>query len=224
MQAEHESEFKLTTDTPYLALMGKLWGVCYENLGENFLHHNGIALYILARCREPPWTKNSPGGDSSCYGDPPSPVSAGSSDVDWCSQKICRPLLPGKCMMERLICVNLTEWVQDYLELIQSTLLLLMSWLCPADAKSQGISSHGSDDVGLIVICQPQWWTCIRTRLSTHMNCKNCVSFSPVNQHVKMAKGNKARKLGYQQQWYQHWCRQCLMALTLYVLNFSEGT
>ena len=107
-------------------------------------------------------------------------------------------------MVERLICVNLTEWVLEYSELIQSTLLLLMSWLCPADARSQGISSHGTDDVGLIVICQPQWWistTCILTRLSTHMNYKNCVSFSSVNQHVMMAMGNKARKLGNQQQW-----------------------
>ena len=26
--AEHESDLELTTDTPYLALTGELWGVC----------------------------------------------------------------------------------------------------------------------------------------------------------------------------------------------------
>ena len=28
--AESESDFKLTTDTPYLTLMGELWGVYYQ--------------------------------------------------------------------------------------------------------------------------------------------------------------------------------------------------
>ena len=32
--AEHESEFKLIADTPYLAVTGELWGVYYENFGE----------------------------------------------------------------------------------------------------------------------------------------------------------------------------------------------
>ena len=34
--AEHKSGFVFTEDTPYLALMGELWGVCCENLGKNW--------------------------------------------------------------------------------------------------------------------------------------------------------------------------------------------
>ena len=40
--AESESDFKITTDTPYLTLTGELWGVCCEDLGENwqrYRHH-----------------------------------------------------------------------------------------------------------------------------------------------------------------------------------------
>ena len=33
--SERNSDFKLTTDTPYLALTGELWGVYYENIEEN---------------------------------------------------------------------------------------------------------------------------------------------------------------------------------------------
>ena len=44
--AKHKSDFKLTTDTPYLALTGKLWGVCGEEFWENWLRYNGTALYI----------------------------------------------------------------------------------------------------------------------------------------------------------------------------------
>ena len=32
---EHKSDFELTTDTPYLALVGELCGVYYENFEEN---------------------------------------------------------------------------------------------------------------------------------------------------------------------------------------------
>ena len=39
---ENESDFKLTTDTPYLALMGGLWGVYDE---ENLPHYKGAPLY-----------------------------------------------------------------------------------------------------------------------------------------------------------------------------------
>ena len=45
--AEHESDLKLTTDTPYLTLTGELWGVCCEEIGENWLHYNGTALYTI---------------------------------------------------------------------------------------------------------------------------------------------------------------------------------
>ena len=38
--------FNLTTDTSYLALTGALWGVYCEDLGENWPHYNGTALYI----------------------------------------------------------------------------------------------------------------------------------------------------------------------------------
>ena len=40
-----KSDFKLTTDTPYLAFMAELWGVFYENFEENWLHYKSTALY-----------------------------------------------------------------------------------------------------------------------------------------------------------------------------------
>ena len=33
------------TDTPHLALAGELWGVCCEEIGENWSRYNGTALY-----------------------------------------------------------------------------------------------------------------------------------------------------------------------------------
>ena len=36
--AEHKSDIELT---------GELWGVCREDLGENWLHYNGTAWYFL---------------------------------------------------------------------------------------------------------------------------------------------------------------------------------
>ena len=44
--AEHESDFKLTMDIPYLTLTGKLWGVYWEDIGEHWPRYNSIALYI----------------------------------------------------------------------------------------------------------------------------------------------------------------------------------
>ena len=41
---EHKSDFDVTKDTPYLALTGELWGVCCEDLGENWSSYNGTAL------------------------------------------------------------------------------------------------------------------------------------------------------------------------------------
>ena len=43
---KRKSDFKLTTDTPYLALPGELWGAYYENLEENWQLYNGTALYL----------------------------------------------------------------------------------------------------------------------------------------------------------------------------------
>ena len=44
--AEHTTDFKLTRDTPHLTLTGKLWGVCCQNLRENWSSYNGSALYF----------------------------------------------------------------------------------------------------------------------------------------------------------------------------------
>ena len=45
--AESDSDFRITTDTPYLTLTGELWGVFCEDFGENWLLYNGTtALYI----------------------------------------------------------------------------------------------------------------------------------------------------------------------------------
>ena len=43
---EHKSDFELTKDTPYLALMGELWGVCCEDFRENWSRKNDTALYV----------------------------------------------------------------------------------------------------------------------------------------------------------------------------------
>ena len=45
-EAEYKWEFVLTKDTPYVALMGELWGVYCEDFGENGPQYNGITLYI----------------------------------------------------------------------------------------------------------------------------------------------------------------------------------
>ena len=49
---EHESDFKLTTDTPYLGLTGELWSVCCEEIGENWQLYHDTLLYITidSRC------------------------------------------------------------------------------------------------------------------------------------------------------------------------------
>ena len=44
--AEPKSDFKLTTDTLYLALTCELWGVYCEDLEENWPRFNGTALYM----------------------------------------------------------------------------------------------------------------------------------------------------------------------------------
>ena len=46
--AELRWNFKFTTDTPYLALTGELWGVCCKDIGENWPHYNGSALYLVS--------------------------------------------------------------------------------------------------------------------------------------------------------------------------------
>ena len=43
--AESDSDIRITTDTPYLALTGDLWGVYFEELGGNGPRFNGTALY-----------------------------------------------------------------------------------------------------------------------------------------------------------------------------------
>ena len=44
--AESESDIKITTDTPYLALTGELLGVYYEDLGDNWPRYNSTTLYL----------------------------------------------------------------------------------------------------------------------------------------------------------------------------------
>ena len=44
--AEIESDFRITTDTPDLALTGKLHGVYCEVFEENWPHYNDTALYL----------------------------------------------------------------------------------------------------------------------------------------------------------------------------------
>ena len=44
--AENNSDFRITTDTPYLALSGELWGVYREDIGDNPPHYNGATLCL----------------------------------------------------------------------------------------------------------------------------------------------------------------------------------
>ena len=43
---ELKSDFKLTTATPHVALMGELWGVCCDDVRKNYLRYNGKSLYL----------------------------------------------------------------------------------------------------------------------------------------------------------------------------------
>ena len=46
--AEHELNFELTNDTPYLALLVEIWCVCCEKFRENWLYYNdGMPLYLF---------------------------------------------------------------------------------------------------------------------------------------------------------------------------------
>ena len=45
MMAEKKSDFRLTKYTPYIALVGELWGVYCDDLGGNWPRYNGITLY-----------------------------------------------------------------------------------------------------------------------------------------------------------------------------------
>ena len=46
--AERKSDFKITTDTPYLALTDELSRVYCEDLGENWPRYNGTVLYVYS--------------------------------------------------------------------------------------------------------------------------------------------------------------------------------
>ena len=46
--AESDSNFRITTDIPYLALTGELWGLCCEHFGENWHCIVCWALNILS--------------------------------------------------------------------------------------------------------------------------------------------------------------------------------
>ena len=49
-EAGYQSDAESTKDSPYLALMGELWGVFCEYFGENWPRNNGTALYIGPCC------------------------------------------------------------------------------------------------------------------------------------------------------------------------------
>ena len=46
--AESETDFGITRDSPYLTLMGELWGVYCEEFGENCLRHKNTTLYYVS--------------------------------------------------------------------------------------------------------------------------------------------------------------------------------
>ena len=40
------TDFKLTTDIPYIGLTGELWGVYHKNFGESWRRYHSTALYV----------------------------------------------------------------------------------------------------------------------------------------------------------------------------------
>ena len=44
---ENESDSRITANSPYLPFMGELYGVCWEEFGENWPRYNGTALYYI---------------------------------------------------------------------------------------------------------------------------------------------------------------------------------
>ena len=46
IESEYQSDAGWTKDTPYLALMGELWGDFCEDFGENWPRYDGTALYL----------------------------------------------------------------------------------------------------------------------------------------------------------------------------------
>ena len=51
--AESKSDIRTTTDTPYLALTGELWGDYCEDLWEHWPRYNGTALYVTGSSNHP---------------------------------------------------------------------------------------------------------------------------------------------------------------------------
>ena len=45
--AESELELRITTNTAYIVIPGELWGVCYEEFGDNWPRCNGTTLYVV---------------------------------------------------------------------------------------------------------------------------------------------------------------------------------
>ena len=45
---ENNSESRIKTDTPYLALTGELWGFCCEHFRNNWPRYNGTALFMIS--------------------------------------------------------------------------------------------------------------------------------------------------------------------------------
>ena len=46
-EARYKSELVLTKDTPYLALSGEPWGICWEDFGENQPPFSSTTLYMV---------------------------------------------------------------------------------------------------------------------------------------------------------------------------------
>ena len=58
-EAEYNTEFETTKDTPYFALMGELWGVFGEDSSENWLRYTGITLYPMLSADSRFWLVNN---------------------------------------------------------------------------------------------------------------------------------------------------------------------
>ena len=65
--AESESDIRITADTAYIALKDELWGVCDEDMGENWRHRT---VYVAALMPEVATTNKAlgrPAFQSSLY-------------------------------------------------------------------------------------------------------------------------------------------------------------
>ena len=52
-KVEHKFELWLTTDTPYLTLLGELWLECFDGLVQERRNSSALAMELRLSCTDP---------------------------------------------------------------------------------------------------------------------------------------------------------------------------